>query len=110
MARTGNMIKVARTPKQKPRREEEEKKEEKKKRICIDEALRDLGTLLTLRERGAAKIDPRPQYDDDADNKIPQRTLEPEETELEDVPLVEGTEKTTKIGKTLSPTIKVELS
>ncbi|CAO2840816.1 unnamed protein product [Amaranthus hypochondriacus] len=78
--------------------------------MCIEEAARDLGTLLTLREEGATKIDPRPLYDDDTDTKTPLKTLEPEETELEDIPLVQGTKKTIKIGKTQLPTIKVELA
>ena len=60
--------------------------------MCIEEAVRDSGTVLTLRERGAAEIDPRPLYDNEAENKILPRTLEPEETELEEIPLIEGTD------------------
>ena len=104
MARTYNMIKAVRTPKQKPRREEE-----KNKTVCTEVLVKDPGTVLTLREKGAAEIDPKPLYDDEVGNKIPFRTLEPEETELEEIPLVEGTEKMIKVGKTLSPIIKAEL-
>ena len=84
MARTCNMIKVVRIHKQRIRREEGE--EERNKRKCIEEAARDLGTVLSLRERGTAEVDPRLSHDDESGNKIPPRTLEPEETELEDTP------------------------
>ena len=48
--------------------------------MCIEEAARDLRTVLTLRERGIAEVDPRPSYDDESRSKIPPRTLELEET------------------------------
>ena len=48
-------------------------------------------------------------YNNEAGNKILSRTLEPEETELEDIPLIEGTDKMIKVGRTLSPIIKAEL-
>ena len=78
--------------------------------MCIEEAARDLGTVLTLRERGTAKVDPKPSHNEEAGNKIPPRTLELEETKLEEIPLIEGTYKTIKIGKTLSPATKTELA
>ena len=78
--------------------------------MCIEEATRDLGIVQTLMERGAAEVDPRPSQDDEAGNKIPPKTLDPEETELQEIPLIEGTDKTIKIGKTLSPSIKTELA
>ena len=103
------MIKAVRTHKQRPRREEEGK-DKRNKRMCIEEATRGLGTVLTLRERETAEVAPRPSHDDEAGSKIPPRTLEPEETELEKIPLIERTDKTIKIGKTLSPTVKIELT
>ena len=108
MARTCNMIKAVRTHKQRARREEE-RKEERNKRICVKEAARDLGTILTLRERGTTEVDPKPSNDDEPGSKVPPSALKPEETEIEEIPLIEGTNKTIKISKTLSPAIKAEL-
>ena len=55
--------------------------------MFIEEAARDLGTVLTLREWGTGEVDPRPSLDDELGSKIPPRTLEPEETKLEEIPL-----------------------
>ena len=109
MARTCNMIKAVRTHKQRPR-QEEEGKEERNKRMCIEKATRDLEIILTFRERGTVEVDPRPSHNNESGNKIPSRTLAPEETELEEIPLIEGTNKTIKIGKTLSLAVKTELA
>ena len=51
--------------------------------MCIEEATRDLGTVLTLIERGTTEVDLRPSHNEEAGNKIPPKTLEPEEIELE---------------------------
>ncbi|CAO2820349.1 unnamed protein product [Amaranthus hypochondriacus] len=105
------MIKVVRSSKLKPRRNEgDEEKAKQNKRACIEDAARDLGSVLTLREKGGTEIDPRPMHEEDPGSNTPLRSLEPEETELEEIPLVEGTEKTIQIGKTLSAEVKAELS
>ena len=64
---TCKMIKAVRTHKQRAR-PEEEGKEERNKRMCIVEAVGDLGTVLTFREKGTTEVDPRPSHDDESGN------------------------------------------
>ena len=60
--------------------------------------------------KGTMEVGSKPSYDDESGSKIPPKTLEPKEIELEEIPLIEETDKTIKIGKILSPAIKTELA
>ena len=55
----------------------------------------------------SVEIDPRPSEDENIKKSTPQ--MEFDHQEIEEVPLIEGTEKTIRIGRDLNPQIRLHL-
>ena len=68
------------------------------------------GDSLTLKEKGTTDVDPRPSSDEDEGNKIPPKALKPDENEIEEITLVQVTNKVIKVSKILSQEIKADLA